>query len=35
VALILAEPTIADLGLPRQHGITTYGLWRDGRPSPA
>ena len=35
VALILAEPTAADLGLPRQHGITTYGLWRDGRPSPA
>jgi uncharacterized protein (DUF58 family) len=34
VALILTEPTAADLGLPRQHGITAYGLWRDGRPSP-
>jgi uncharacterized protein (DUF58 family) len=34
VALIITEPTPADLGLPRQHGIITYGLWRDGRPSP-
>jgi uncharacterized protein (DUF58 family) len=34
VALIITEPTPADLGLPRQHGITAYGLWRDGRPSP-
>ena len=33
VALIITEPTPADLGLPRQHGITTYGLWRDGYPS--
>ncbi len=33
LALILAEPTPADLGLPREYGITTYGLWRDGRPS--
>jgi uncharacterized protein (DUF58 family) len=33
IALILTEPSPADLGLPRQHGITTYGLWRDGRPS--
>jgi uncharacterized protein (DUF58 family) len=34
VALIITEPTPDDLGLPRRHGITTYGLWRDGRPSP-
>jgi hypothetical protein len=34
VALIITEPSPTDLGLPRQHGITTYGLWRDGRPSP-
>jgi uncharacterized protein (DUF58 family) len=33
IALILTEPSPADLGLPRKHGITTYGLWRDGRPS--
>lgn len=33
VALILAEPTPADLGLPREYGIASYGLWRDGRPS--
>jgi uncharacterized protein (DUF58 family) len=33
IALILTEPTPADLGLPRRHGITAYGLWRDGRPS--
>jgi uncharacterized protein (DUF58 family) len=34
VAVIIAEPTPADLGLPRRHGIASYGLWRDGRPSP-
>lgn len=34
VALIITEPTADDLGLPRRHGITTFGLWRDGRPSP-
>jgi uncharacterized protein (DUF58 family) len=33
VALIITDPTPAELGLPRRHGITTYGLWRDGRPS--
>ena len=33
VALILVEPTPADLGLPREYGIASYGLWRDGRPS--
>jgi uncharacterized protein (DUF58 family) len=33
VALILAEPTPDQLGLPRKHGITTFGLWRDGRPT--
>ncbi|MBK9940166.1 MAG: DUF58 domain-containing protein [Kouleothrix sp.] len=33
VALIITEPTPADLGLPRQYGITSYGLWRDGRPT--
>jgi uncharacterized protein (DUF58 family) len=33
IALIITEPSPADLGLPRKHGITTYGLWRDGRPS--
>jgi uncharacterized protein (DUF58 family) len=33
VALIIAEPAPADLGLPREYGIATYGLWRDGRPS--
>ena len=33
VALIVTDPTPADLGLPRRHGITAYGLWRDGRPS--
>jgi uncharacterized protein (DUF58 family) len=33
IALILTEPSPDDLGLPRGHGITTYGLWRDGRPS--
>ena len=32
ISLILTEPSPADLGLPRQHGISTYGLWRDGRP---
>jgi uncharacterized protein (DUF58 family) len=35
IALIITEPTPADLGLPRRYGITTYGLWRDGRPSAA
>jgi uncharacterized protein (DUF58 family) len=35
LALIITEPSAADLGLPRQHGIMTFGLWRDGRPSPA
>ncbi|HJZ48051.1 MAG TPA: DUF58 domain-containing protein [Roseiflexaceae bacterium] len=34
IALILTEPTPSELGLPRKHGITAYGLWRDGRPSP-
>jgi len=34
VALILTEPTADELGLPRKHGIGTFGLWRDGRPSP-
>ena len=34
VALIISEPTPSELGLPRQYGITTYGLWRDGRPKP-
>jgi uncharacterized protein (DUF58 family) len=33
IALIITEPSADDLGLPRRHGITTYGLWRDGRPS--
>jgi uncharacterized protein (DUF58 family) len=33
VALIIAEPSPADLGLPRRHGITSYGRWRDCRPS--
>jgi uncharacterized protein (DUF58 family) len=33
IALIITEPTSADLGLPRQHGFATFGLWRDGRPS--
>lgn len=35
VALVLTEPTPEDLGLPRRHGIAAYGLWRDGRPTPA
>lgn len=35
VALIITEATPADLALPRQHGIASYGLWRDGRPSVA
>ena len=34
VAVIITEPSPADLGLPRRHGIASYGLWRDGRPSP-
>ena len=33
VALIITEPAIEDLGLPRKHGIAAFGLWRDGRPS--
>jgi uncharacterized protein (DUF58 family) len=33
IALIITEPSVEDLALPRQHGITTFGLWRDGRPS--
>jgi uncharacterized protein (DUF58 family) len=33
IALIITEPSAEDLGLPRRHGITTFGLWRDGRPS--
>ena len=32
IALILTEPSPDELGLPRRHGITTYGLWREGRP---
>jgi uncharacterized protein (DUF58 family) len=32
VALIMTEPTPEELALPRAHGITTFGLWRDGRP---
>jgi uncharacterized protein (DUF58 family) len=32
IALIMTEPTPEDLGLPHRHGITTFGLWRDGRP---
>jgi hypothetical protein len=32
IALIITEPTPEDLGLPRRHGIATFGLWRDGRP---
>lgn len=35
VVLIITEPTPADLGLPREYGVATYGLWRDGRPSKA
>jgi len=35
VALIITEPSAEDLGLPRRHGIRTFGLWRDGRPSVA
>ncbi len=34
IALVITEPTADELGLPRKHGIATYGLWRDGRPSP-
>ncbi len=33
LALIITEPSAEDLGLPRQHGIKSFGLWRDGRPS--
>jgi uncharacterized protein (DUF58 family) len=33
LALIITEPTPTDLGLPRRHGITTFALWRGGRPS--
>jgi uncharacterized protein (DUF58 family) len=32
IALIITEPSAEDLGLPRRHGITAFGLWRDGRP---
>jgi uncharacterized protein (DUF58 family) len=32
VALIMTDPTPDELGLPRKHGITAFGLWRDGRP---
>ena len=35
LALIITEPSVEDLGLPRQHGIKSFGLWRDGRPSVA
>ena len=34
VALIMIEPTPDELALPRRHGITAFGIWRDGRPSP-
>jgi uncharacterized protein (DUF58 family) len=33
LALIITEPTPADLALPQRHGIASYGLWRDGRPA--
>jgi hypothetical protein len=33
VALIITDPSPEDLGLPRKHGLTAYGLWRDGRPT--
>src|SRR5262249_5452441 len=32
IVLIITEPSAEDLGLPRRHGIATFGLWRDGRP---
>jgi uncharacterized protein (DUF58 family) len=35
IALIITEPLAEDLGLARRHGITAYGVWRDGRPSAA
>lgn len=35
IALIMVEPTPEELALPRAHGITTFGLWRDGRPQVA
>lgn len=35
VALIITEPSPDELALPRQHGIATYGLWRDGLPAAA
>lgn len=35
IALIITNPTPDELSLPRQHGITTYGLWKEGRPEAA
>jgi hypothetical protein len=35
VALIITDPLPEELALPRRHGIAAFGLWRDGRPSPA
>lgn len=35
LVLIISEPTPAELGLPREYGIATFGLWRDGRPARA
>lgn len=32
IALVMVEPTPEELALPRAHGITSFGLWRDGRP---
>jgi uncharacterized protein (DUF58 family) len=32
IALIITEASAEDLGVPRRHGITAFGLWRDGRP---
>ena len=34
VALVMTEPTPEELAAPRSHGIATFGLWRDGRPTP-
>lgn len=34
IALVMTEPTPAELAAPRAHGIMTYGLWKDGRPAP-
>ncbi len=33
IALVITEPAPDELALPRRHGITTYALWRDGRPT--